>query len=141
MAPDPLDDRVYSTLDEAFRDRNVSLANQPFIRRLLAGIDVASLHGRIGYLKVKRVGGGPSLQVHVGFTNGFRSADEIRDAVPEAAPWQSRRGTDLWGVSHPEHGHRTDGAERVGAHEPRDFGTCPTCFTTLPATGRCDLCE
>lgn len=128
----------YDTIDAAFGDWSTSVANQVFLRRLLAGIDVQRYVLRRGYLKVVRASGEPALQVHLGYTNGFRSAEEIAGAVDGVKPWISQRRRDTWGVTHPDHGSSRGEGERRA--EVRDGGRCPTCGDVMPMTGVCDFC-
>ena len=132
--------RRYASLDEALRDRKVPLENHPLIRALTSRIGVEGYYGMVGYIKAVRRGDGPALQIHYGWTNGFRSRDEALQAGGDTVvAWPSQRAIDQWGVSHPVHGSSSGGRREFEA-ERRDFGTCPVCRLAFAANGSCD-CE
>lgn len=133
------DGSAYASLEAAFVHQRTPLENQAFIRRLLAGLDIIAFYDRGSYIRADRARGGYAIQIHYGYSNGFRSEDEITAGVGDVDRWRSARGTALWGVTHPEHKLRSGGG---GAKvERREWGFCPTCGLKLPATGLCDSCD
>ncbi|GGA64086.1 hypothetical protein GCM10011490_13440 [Pseudoclavibacter endophyticus] len=157
----------YASLDEALAGANIPAENHEFIHSFLDSIDAIGFYQRSGYIKVVRRSHGPALQIHPGYTTGFRAEIEILLTIGEDAErWQSERGG-LWGVTHPARGSgpapRAAGPGASGARgrgagasapaaasgpsarpsraaEPRDHGVCDSCFMALPATGVCDTC-
>ncbi|WP_156761577.1 hypothetical protein [Microbacterium karelineae] len=148
-----------ASLDEAFRRYRTPPANQVLIRRIVESTDVASLVGFDTYFRVNRRGGGPALEVHAGYTNGFRSESDVMRRAGETERWPSRRFQGAWGVTHPEAAPVVEkkparrsprqSAPRQSAPRPsarqaapeRPEAICPTCFMVLPATGICDTCD
>jgi hypothetical protein len=130
---------TYPSLASALAAKSIPLENQVLIREFCEYIGIDRYEDR-GYIKAVRANRGPALQIHWGWTNGFESEDEARRSTGDRAPcWPSQRGTGLWGVSHPTNniGHGGGGP----ANELPDYGTCPSCNITLPATGVCDTCS
>lgn len=131
--------RAYNSLEDALRDRHLPVENQAFVRTLLSALDVEGYFERSGYIKVTRAGGGPAIAIHYGYSNGFRSEDEIVRAVGDVERWPSARGKGLWGVAHPTNRPHSGGG---GTKRDRlELGTCTTCGMQLPATGKCDYCD
>jgi hypothetical protein len=132
---------VYASLDAALEERGIPLENRPLIRSLADYVGIARVEGTTGYLKAVRAGGGPALLINYGWTSGFVSEEEARDAAgdTEVDAWPSERGTGRWGVSHPVHRMRDTSGSRT-APEERDYGSCPDCFVRRSATGAC-LCS
>jgi hypothetical protein len=127
----------FNSLDAALRERRVPLENHRFIKDLLARIDVEGYYDTASYVKVVRRDGEPGLQIASGYTNGFRSEEEIVRAVGDVERWPSARGSSLWGVSHPIHGLReTEGGGRTERRRDR----CAVCGAELPLSGECDFC-
>jgi hypothetical protein len=136
---DPLG-RRYSSLDRAFADQKIPVGNQTFIRAFCSRMGVSTFDKRSGYIKANRSGEGPALQIYYGWTNGFHSEDEAREAVgPGARVWPSERGAHLWGVDHPV--TRATSAAHSKPPVFVDYGTCPRCHLKLPAGGACDTCD
>jgi hypothetical protein len=138
----------YASLDEAFERHGTPAQNRDLIRRIVEGIDAAGFLGYATHFRVERRGGSPALEVHPGYTNGFRTEQEIVRHLGEGVErWPSRRFHGAWGVSHPV-------AVRVPAapskRAPRAARTsepeappkvCPTCFMVLPMSGVCQNCD
>lgn len=133
--------RCYRSLEEALIDRHIPVENRDFIRRALRSVDVAEYVDRGGCIKVIRRDGGPAIEIHYGYTNGFRSEEEILAAVGDVDRWISRRGRGMWGVSHPENKLRDGSGVGSARQDRREYGVCPTCWQTLPATRVCGNCE
>ena len=141
--------RRYATLDEAFQRYATPPANQALVRRIVDNADVAGFVGYRTYFKIER-GSGPALEVHAGYTNGFRSeADAVRLAG-DVTRWPSRRFQGAWGVSHPDDRPRVPAAvrrapsraaSRTPAATEREGAVCPTCFQVMPLTGICPNCD
>ncbi|KQO98511.1 hypothetical protein ASF30_10645 [Leifsonia sp. Leaf264] len=134
-----VDDRDYGTLQEAFQQHRRSFANQQFLAPIAEKFDAAGYSGRSAYIKVSRRDGGPALEIHAGYTNGFASEDEIVRIFGDVERWHSGRGTGLWGVTHPDHGSPRNGTGR-STKDKRYGGECPTCGAVLPLSGTCDFC-
>lgn len=131
--------RSYSSLRHALEAHRIPAENHALIRRFCEAIGVVKFEERGSYLKAVRPDGGPALQINSGWTNGFLSEEEVREAVgDDAAYWPSGRGTGQWGVTHPIHAMRDGGRDRKQSKS--DFGICPSCFLGLPATRVCDNC-
>lgn len=128
------------TLSEALQSHAIPLENHAFIRKFTDAIGIAEYTLTTAYIKARRRGPGPDLNIAYGWSNGFTSEEEARHAAgADARVWRSGRATGLWGVSHPEHkiGHRGGGKSRPPV---REYGTCSTCFTRYAANGTC-LCD
>lgn len=132
-------DRHYPSLHAALHAQRIPRESQGFIERMLEPIPTSAYIERAGYIKVVRADGGPALEIHYGWSSGFRTEEEAVAAAGAEAHWPSARGHGLWGVDHPVRGRRT--SERPGLHtRPRDYGSCSSCFQTLPASGVCSSC-
>ena len=129
----------FDSLDDAMRVMGIPLENHRFIRQFTAAIGIAGYFRTSSYIKAVRSEEGPALQIAFGFTNGFVSRDEAVAASGNGEPWPSARGTGLWGLWHPVHGHENQTSSPHRGLE-RDYGTCPKCFTSYSASGSC-LCE
>lgn len=137
---DEATNRIFRSLADALAAHRIPDENHALIRRLCEHVGIERFEDRTGYIKAVRGDGGPALQINYGWTNGFRSEIEVRTAVgDDASYWESGRGTELWGVTHPVNniGHGGGGP----AKDVADHGTCPNCFLELPATGICDNCS
>lgn len=132
------EDRRYASLAEAFQDRGTRPENQAFIREFLKNVDVAGFYRRGNYIKVTRHSGGPALQIHEGYTNGFRSAEDVIATAGDVDRWESRRVRHTWGITHPTHGSARGGDLQRQAR--REGGQCPTCGDVLPLSGVCNWC-
>lgn len=143
----------YASLDEAFRAHGTPPANQALIRRIVEGIDAAGYVGYSTHFRIERRGGSPALEVHPGYTNGFRTEQEIiRRLGPDVERWPSRRFHGAWGVSHPAAAPQPPASRRSAAparssRSPRASApevapaVCPTCFMVLPVSGVCQNCD
>lgn len=133
-----VDGRRYQSLEDALRAHRVPLENHRFIAELMAGLDLEGYSATSSYIKAVRADGGPALQITSGYTNGFRSEDEIVSRVGDVDRWPSGRGSGLWGVSHPVHSLRSTGDAAGGRH--RAAALCPACGSVMPLSGVCDIC-
>ncbi|WP_261165213.1 hypothetical protein [Microbacterium sp. Marseille-Q6965] len=140
----------YASLDEAFQRHGTPSANRDFIRRIVEGIDAAGFVGYATHFRVERRGGSPALEVHPGYTNGFRTEQEIVRRLGEVERWPSRRFHGAWGVTHPvaapaaperpARAPRTSSSRAASAPEEPPK-VCPTCFMVLPMSGVCQNCD
>ena len=130
----------YASLEAAFEDHDMTPENRAFVRDAVADIAIARIEARASYLKAVRADGGPDLQIHSGWTTGFRDDDAIVERLrsDQERCWRSRRGDGLFGVSHPV--NRLREATSTRPAEPRRFGVCPSCWLELPASGQCGTC-
>lgn len=134
-----------ASLDEAFQRYRTSPANQALIRRIVDSTDVAGLIGFDTFFRITRRGGGPALEVHTGYTTGFRSESDAVRRAGDAERWPSRRFRGAWGITHPDNRPAVEKrparrpARRAAPEKPEAF--CPTCFMVLPATGVCATCD
>lgn len=131
--------RIFTSLRDALAAYRIPEENHTLIRRFCEHLGIVDYEERAGYIKAVRPDSGPALQINFGWTNGFRSEEEAHAAAgADAKVWPSDRATGLWGVTHPLNaiGHGGGGPEKAAP----DYGTCPNCFLTLPATGACDNC-
>jgi hypothetical protein len=138
---DPLDDtdtRRYASLNDALTSKGIPLGNHSFIRQFMSRLKISGFHDRGIYIKAVRLGGGPDLRIHSGYTNGFVSEAEVREvAGPAAHCWPSQRPPlGQWGVDHPVHGSPGGGGKKSG-NPKRDYGTCPRCHQALLPSGIC----
>lgn len=149
-------------LAEAFERYATPVGNRALIQRIYDNTDVDAIVGFGDYFQLKRRGGYPALEVHPGYTNGFRTEqDVLRRAGDDAPRWPSRRFHGAWGIDHPVDGASVRGAgsaatsrratgrvagssaaaapsRRSETEKPKPV--CETCFLELPATGVCDAC-
>ncbi|OCG72842.1 hypothetical protein [Microbacterium sediminis] len=138
----------YASLDEAFERHGTPAANQELIRRIVDGIDAAGFVGFSTHFRIERRGGSPALEVHPGYTNGFRTEQEIVRRLGETVErWPSRRFHGAWGVTHPvarpaapAPAPRAPRARRSSEPEAPPK-VCPTCFMVLPMSGVCQNCD
>lgn len=136
-------ERTFRSLADALRAFQIPDENHALIKRFCEYIGIERYENCGTHIKAVRVADGPTLNIAYGWTNGFRSEDEVRQAVGDYAEhWPSGRAkkSGLWGVSHPINriGHGGGGAQGRGL---TDFGTCEIHFLKLPASGICDECE
>ncbi len=137
--PDDSSKRTFTSLASAMAAKEYPPENYALIARFCEYIGIERYEDRGGYIKAVRPGGGPALEIHYGWTSGFRSEAEVAAAVDGDAPyWTSDRGTALWGIEHPINnlGHGGGPATKVP-----DYGTCPVHWMKLPPSGDCDQCE
>lgn len=134
--------RPFATLSQALAAHRIPIENHALIRTFTDEIGIAGYWGMQGYIKAERRGAGPALNINPGWTNGFRSREEVLRAIGELQAvvgddgvWTSDRGTDQWGVSHPLNRIGQSGPEV--ARQERDYGTCPQCFCKFAANGTC----
>lgn len=146
QAPEPRDEQgagptleEFASLEDALRVMRIPLENHKLIRKVTQNIRIGSYFRTSSYIKAVRVAKGPDLHVASGYTNGFQSRDEALMAAGDVECERSQRGTEQWLIRHPVHGHASQDSGPAGP-AGRDYGTCPNCFTTFSATGRC-LCE
>lgn len=130
------------TLDDGFRQLQIPLANQRFVRRIVDVIGIDRFVSTSTYLRAVRSDEGPDLRIAYGWTNGFVSRDEARHAAGDAAvidPSPDRAGQGLFGVRHPENKIR-DGS---GASTSKQTGMsfCPQCGYALLGDGTCENCS
>ncbi|WP_221584739.1 hypothetical protein [Microbacterium sp. G2-8] len=143
-----------ASLEEAFQRYRTPSANQALIRRIVESTDVAELIGFGSWFRVTRRGGGPGLEVHAGYTTGFRSESDAVRRAGDVERWPSRRFQGAWGVTHPDSGPIVEQkparrGTRQGTTRPparpsvpeKPEAICPTCFMVLPSTGICDTCD
>jgi len=135
------------SLDDAFARYGIPSGNRALIQRIHDSAGASRLVGFSDYFRIERRGGGPALEVHRSYTNGFRSEQDAKKSAGDAPRWPSRRLHGSWGVDHPEVGQAPDPAPRKRAapvRRPtvpeRPAAICPNCFLELPATGVCANC-
>lgn len=130
----------YESLDEALREMHIPLENHPTIRNVTTAIGTKHYIRTGSYIKAVRLSGGPALNIHYGWTNGFESRDEAERATQGLVEvWPSGRGQGQWGITHPVNRMHESGVRQNGANEGTQ-GTCPTCNTLRSVTGTC-MCE
>lgn len=123
----------------ALQRSNLSLRNQAFLAALDQHIDISETLLRGSYIKVSRRSEGSALQIHSGYTNGFRSEDEIVRTFGDVERWPSQRFDGAWGVTHPDHG--APRSDNSGSQQSRQQVACPHCFTLMALSGVCGSCE
>lgn len=139
----------YASLDEAFQKHGTPPENQAAIRRIVEGSDVTGFLGYRTYFKIERRGSA-ALEVHAGYTNGFRSESDAARLAGDLERWPSRRFHGSWGVTHPVARAvrvapaRSSAPRRETVRKPvvpeRVAEVCPTCFMEMPLTGVCPNC-
>ncbi|MGO1768393.1 MAG: hypothetical protein ACTHZX_00455 [Microbacterium sp.] len=142
------------SLDEAFERYGIPVANRDLIRTIYANTDTDGIVGFADFFQLKRRGGHPALEVHAGYTNGFRSEQDAIRRAGEVPRWPSRRFHGAWGVDHPvdrpargsspsRGSSRAESAprRRAASPPPAPAPVCPTCFLELPASGVCPNCD
>ena len=146
------------SIEQAFVRYGTPVGNLELLRGIAAGVgEGATLHGFRTYFKIERAGGGPALEVHDGYTTGFRSESDAQRLAGDRPRWASRRFRGAWGITHFETRERPLGAAkptrataprssngpatpRSGATEPREGQVCMSCFMQMPLTGVCPNC-
>lgn len=135
------------SLDDAFARYGIPVGNRALIQRIHDNAGASRLIGFSDYFRIERRGGGPALEVHRSYTNGFRSEQDAKKSAGDAPRWPSRRLHGSWGVDHPEIGRVEEPPARKRAapvRRPtvpeRQAAVCPNCFLEIPATGVCSSC-
>lgn len=128
----------YASLDQALQAHGVPASNHEFIRRFVEKLDVIGLYGRSGYIKAVRRSHGPAIQIHSGYSTGFRSEMEILLVLGEVECAEGKRG---WTVTHPGQKKQETTSGKTIKQREFEYPICMDCFMTLPATGNCDNCE
>ena len=130
------------TLDDGFRQLQIPLVNQRFVRHIVNVIGIDRFLSTSTYLRAVRSEGGPDLRIAYGWTNGFVSRDEARRAAGDAAeidPSPDRAGHGLFGVRHPENKIRDSSEASVGKQAGMSF--CTQCGYALLGDGTCENCS
>lgn len=131
------DQRQYLGLADALRQKGATIANTAFITSLMTRIDADAYFERSSYIRAVRRSGGPDLHIAFGFTNGFRTREEIVEAVGECDIWSSKRIAGTWGVTHPDNKmHGAHGARKNQGG--REATACTVCGMLMPLSGVCD---
>lgn len=102
-----------NSLLAALTAARILVENHAFIRRLVSAVGIAGYRAvpraDNPYVIATRRDGGPALHIHYGYTNGFRSEDEIVRLIGNTAGCapSSRKGS--WYVEHPTNRVRPGG--------------------------------
>lgn len=133
----PSGDR-WETLAQAFAAHRFPSENLPLVQRLVDALGIDHYEGIDSrtYIKGIRRAAGPTLHIAFGYTGGLASEAEILAAVGDVD--RASNGREWW-IHHPLNKLR-DGNGPADRSARRDYGTCPDCFTALPASGACDSC-
>lgn len=134
-------DRNPLALREALRLRKTSIANRAFLESLCDWDDIADCVVRDDHVKINRKSGGPSIKVFHGYTNGFRSKEEIIELFGDVFTWPSKRFIGAWGIDHPENQSRDSKGNSTKQQNTRDQQLCPTCFMYMSLSGICASCN
>lgn len=127
-------------LETMLRTSGAPEVNIAVISQIASHLGIEVPERKVGYLKLRRTDNpaGPALNVHWGWTNGFRSRNEVEEALGPLRTalgpddiWESSRG---WGISHPENGGGRIATANTTVH---DYGTCSDCNWTRAANGSC----
>ncbi len=147
-----------ASIEEAFVRYGTPVGNLELLRGIAQGVNASAIVGFRTYFKLERSAGGPALEVHDGYTTGFRSETDAERLAGDRPRWPSRRFRGAWGITHYETRERpladrakkrtaaprtssgTTAAPRAGATEPREGQICMTCFMQMPLTGVCPNC-
>ncbi|KUI22286.1 hypothetical protein [Mycobacterium sp. GA-2829] len=136
-------DRAKDSLLAALTKARIPAENHVFIRRMVDAVGVceyrAVARADNPYVIARRTDGSADLHIHYGYTNGFRSEDEINRFIGGSAGRapSSRKGT--WYVEHPTNRVRPAGSERL-RDTRREAGFCG-CGMLLSLTGACGSCD
>jgi hypothetical protein len=148
----------FDSIEQAFVRYGTPVGNLELLRRMAAAVGPEAIVGFRTYFKLERTAGGPALEVHDGYTTGFRSESDAERLAGDRPRWPSRRFRGAWGITHYEtrerplaspkpkakvkrdSSPRTPAAPRSGATEPREGQICMTCFMQMPLTGVCPNC-
>ncbi len=131
------DGRQFLHLADALRRKGTTIANTAFITQLMSRIDVDAYFERSSYIRVVRRSGGPDLHIAFGFTNGFRTREELVEAAGDRDIWPSKRIAGTWGVTHPDNKMHSAHGSRMN-RTGRDGTACPICGMVMPLSGVCD---
>ncbi|GAA1743110.1 hypothetical protein [Microbacterium paludicola] len=149
---------TFASIEEAFVRYGTPVGNLELLRRIAADAGPSAFVGFRTYFKIERVAGGPALEVHDGYTTGFRSEADAQRLAGDRPRWPSRRFRGAWGITHYETRERplADRAKRPSAprssstpratshrstaSEPREGKVCMSCFQVMPLTGVCPNC-
>lgn len=142
-----------ASLDEAFERYGIPVANRDLVRTIYENTDTDGIVGFADFFQLKRRGGHPALEVHPGYTNGFRSEQDALRRAGDVPRWPSRRFHGAWGVDHPvdratpsrasasRSSRGSASSRRTPTPPPAPAPVCPTCFLELPASGVCPTCD
>lgn len=127
----------WETLAQAFAAHHFPSENLPLVQRLVdaVGVDHYEAIESRTYIKGIRRGPGPTLHIAFGYTGGLASEAEILDAVGDVDRASGENSREWW-IHHPVNRLR-DGSGTTDRSASRDYGTCPACYTALPASGAC----
>lgn len=149
---------TFASIEEAFVRYGTPVGNLELLRHIAKEVGPAAIVGFRTYFKLERSAGGPALEVHDGYTTGFRSESDAERLAPGRPRWASRRFRGAWGITHAETRERpladrhkrpaaprsstprSAAAPRSGATEPREGQVCMSCFQVMPLTGICPNC-
>lgn len=136
----PSGDR-WDTLAQAFAAHHYPMENLPLVQRLVDALGVDHYEGirSRSYIKGVRRDGGRRLAIAYGYTGGLTSEQEILNTVGDVDRGSSADGRQWW-MHHPWNKLRDGSGPGVGRSQERDYGQCPFCFLSLPASGVCDHC-
>jgi len=130
-----LGQRRYRSLAAALMERMIPTENHWLITRATDGIGIELYLETSSYIRAVRRGGGPDIRIAWGWTNGFRSEEEVLATVGDVQRWRSGRNG-LWGITHPvNRAWSSEGAS--SRHVQRDYAICPRCTLMLAANGTC----
>ncbi len=148
----------FASIEEAFVRYGTPVGNLELLRNIARGVNASAVVGFRTYFKLERSAGGPALEVHDGYTTGFRSETDAERLAGDRPRWPSRRFRGAWGITHYETRERPladrakkrasaaprvasgPAAPRSGATEPREGQICMSCFMQMPLTGVCPNC-
>lgn len=125
----------YASLNHAFEGHQIPLENREVLRSAMSKLPITGYFSRAGYIKATRSDTDRAIAIHSGYTNGFLSEEEAREATG-LDPWPSDRG---WGVAHPTNKIRA-GGEMHSVGREREVRMCPTCGMQLAVNGSCSMC-
>jgi len=130
-----LGQRRYRSLATALGERMIPIENHGLITAATERIGIELYLETSSYIRAVRTGGGPDIRIAWGWTNGFRSEEEVLATVGDVQRWRSgRKG--LWGITHPVN-RAWSSANLSTRHVQRDYAICPRCTLMLAANGTC----
>ncbi|MDN4489247.1 hypothetical protein QQX13_00215 [Demequina sp. SYSU T00068] len=131
----------FASLDRALEAQQLPLENRPLVREIASKIPYDRIYvprqSRAYIALVEPDSGKIVAAIHSGYVSIHTS---VAGALEDYTLYADTEASAWWWIELPVNSIR-DGGQTMTAREPRDHGTCPTCFVALPATGRCDTCD
>jgi hypothetical protein len=136
------EDQPPETLLSALAKARIPAENHAFIQKFTDATAIVSYRAVVkpdkSHVIAKRAGL-PDLHIYYGYTNGFKSKDEIVSTTGIGTGTGPSTRKPTWYVEHPLTKVHP-GAKGVSSIA-REGDQCPNCFQQMPLTGICDNCD